>query len=152
MKKVKKKLIAFVFTLSFGVVFVFCSVSEIYAQQGLVNENNNSVSESFFDSLDKGNELIICEDDFKKIKHEQKDSTISESGFQVQFFATSNKDIAKKEKERIEETMGVSVIVVHENDYYKLRSLLFKTRREAEMFKDKMKNIGHNAWIVAVNN
>ncbi len=103
---------------------------------------------TFFDTLNRGHELALTAQDFMPAAQP---AANQESGavFQVQFFAATQRDVAEREKSRIEETLDVPVTMVFEAPYYKLRAGRFSTRAQAEEFKQKMFEIGHrNAWIV----
>ena len=108
----------------------------------------------FFDSLNQGNEVILtpldCAVPDNSRKTEQKlERNDDDSLFQVQIMATKILNDAEKEKKRIEETLGITVYLISESPFYKLRAGKFYTKKEAEELKTEMTEIGHKeAWIV----
>lgn len=120
---------------------------------------------TLFDSLCGGKEIVLTPEDFGGSrsatasafaentpagadKKESSHTTLT-SGFQVQFFASTQEDLTKKEKARIEESLQLPVQIVHQPPYFKLRSKTFSTRKEAENFKTRMRELGHSSvWIV----
>lgn len=107
---------------------------------------------NFFDSLNQGKEIALTAEDFQgksRAAGPGVGNPSSGAEFQVQFFATTKRDEALKEKSRIEEALSVPVALVYEAPYFKLRAGRFSTRAQAEEFKQRMLEAGHReAWIV----
>ncbi len=111
---------------------------------------------TFMDTLNKGKEIALSENDLRPILPEstaivdEKDGkgAVGVDGFRVQCFASIQIDRVRSEQKQLESRVKYPVYVVFNAPYYKLLVGDFAKRGEADFALAKLKEIGFgDAWV-----
>ena len=110
---------------------------------------------TFLDTLNKGREIALSDNDLKPILPEStaiagdkggKGSDVD--GFRIQCFASSQIDRIRSEQKMLETKVKYPVYVIFNAPYYKLLVGDFVNRPEADAALAKLKEIGYgDAWV-----
>jgi len=114
--------------------------------------------QTFLDTLNSGNEIALTPVDLPVIEvlppvsaAPERGASVSETRFRIQILASSQVDMARKEKVNAESMTKHPVFMASEQSLYKLYVGDFKTRAEAEAALPEIRKIGYkDAWIVSV--
>jgi hypothetical protein len=121
-----------------------------------INEKRGAEgSSTFLDTLNRGKEISLSDNDLKPILPESlavaedkegKGSTIE--GFRIQCYASSQIDRIRSEQKQLEFKIKYPVYVVFNAPYYKLLVGDFPRKNDAEAALGKLKEIGYtDSWI-----
>jgi len=109
---------------------------------------------TFLDTLNRGREIVLSADDLPALEvvpavsFSSEKIVAGEPRFRVQIFASSQIDIARKEKANAENAIKRPVFMASEQSLYKLYVGEFKTRAEAEAVLPEIKKLGYkDAWV-----
>jgi hypothetical protein len=158
--------------LYMGIIVLLIAAAADYAMSKRPQEKEKSDDESplivsmsekksvegswtFLDTLNKGKEIALSENDFKPIMPEStailgdKDNKGSfGEGFRIQCFASSQIDRIRSEQKQLEIKVKYPVYVIFNAPYYKLLVGDFAKRGDADAALGKLKEIGYNdAWV-----
>lgn len=116
---------------------------------------------TFLDTLNRGNEITLENNDFQK----EESVPVSEVAlnqveaavrYKIQLFASSQIETVREMKRQVETKVNIPLSISFESPYYKLLAGNFMQRTEAEKHLKKIKSLGYtDAWIIStktVNN
>jgi hypothetical protein len=115
--------------------------------------------QTFLDTLNRGHEIALTPVDLPVIEvlpavasaAPEKGAAVSETRFRIQILASSQVDMARKEKVNAESIVKQPVFMASEQSLYKLYVGDFKTRAEAEAALPEVRKLGYkDAWVVSV--
>ncbi|MDR2692956.1 MAG: SPOR domain-containing protein [Chitinispirillales bacterium] len=113
---------------------------------------------TFLDTLNRGREAALSVNDLPVLEVVQPVSPAPERGaaageprFRIQILASSQVDMARREKVNAENVMKQPVFMASDQSLYKLYVGDFKTRAEAEAALPEVRKLGYrDAWVVGV--
>jgi len=112
--------------------------------------------QTFLDTLNRGREITVSANDLPvlevvpPVSFSSEKITASEPRFRIQILASSQPDMARKEKMNAESVMKQPVFMASEQSLYKLYVGDFKTRAEAEAALPEVRKLGYkDAWVVS---
>ena len=114
-----------------------------------------TVRYTFLDTLDRGNELQLNDQDFGRQSDKvSSDMSIvtgaSEIRYRVQLLASSRIETVREQKKEVEKKLREPVIIGYEAPYYKLYAGDFSRRQDAQSLLPKVKRLGYpDAWVVS---
>ena len=116
-----------------------------------------SGGQTFLDTLNRGKEIALSEGDLPAIEvapaasvGKQVGADGAEEHFRIQILASSQVDMARKEKVSAETALKHPVFMVSEQSLYKLYVGDFKTKAEAEATLPEVRKAGYkDAWVVS---
>ena len=112
---------------------------------------------TFLDTVNRGNELVLTDEDFDKDEKTSLDvSNASNAGvtprFRVQVFASNKIETVREQKKKLEKMIKEQVVIGYEAPYYKLYAGNFEKRDEARRILPRLKKLGYlDAWVVSTN-
>lgn len=121
-------------------------------------QNNSNLT--FIDTLNKGKEAVLSENDFittqvAKTGNYNAATVQSESvaHYRIQVFASSQAEKTKEYKKKLEKQFAVPMTIVFEAPHYKLYAGDFSKRTDADTLLLKIKKLGYqDAWVVLIKN
>lgn len=130
--------------------------AKVYQEpEPVVSEPKKDVPMTFLDSLNRGKEIGLNENEFKSAETKSGNSTPtniqSSSGarFRIQIFASSQIERLREDKKKIEKQLDLPMSIAFEAPYYKLLAGDFLQRADAEAALQKVKKLGfQDAWVV----
>ncbi|NLL15144.1 MAG: SPOR domain-containing protein [Fibrobacter sp.] len=118
-------------------------------------EPTSPVQLTFLDTLNKGNEITLDNNDFHKeesvpgagVVLSQTEAAVR---YKIQLFASSQIETVRELKRQVETKVNLPLSISFESPYYKLLAGSFLQRTEAENQLKKIKSLGYtDAWIVS---
>jgi hypothetical protein len=129
-------------------------------RQTAISESDKSmeVMYTFLDTINRGNEFALSNDDFEK-NGEQKVALVTstkeseaQKRYRIQVFASNRIETIREKKKELELQIKEEVVIGYEAPYYKLYAGSFQKRQDAKVMLPKLKKMGyHDAWIVSIN-
>jgi cell division septation protein DedD len=112
--------------------------------------------QTFLDTLNRGREVTVSANDLPVLEvvpavnfSSEKIAAAAEPRFRIQILASSQIDMARREKVNAENVMKQPVFMASEQSLYKLYVGDFKTRAEAEAALPEVRKQGYkDAWVV----
>lgn len=111
---------------------------------------------TFLDTLNRGQEVAVSESDLPvlevvpAVSFSSEKIVAGEPRFRIQILATSQIDMARREKVTAEGLTKLPVFMASEQSLYKLYVGDFKTRAEAEAALPEIRKLGYkDAWVVS---
>jgi len=116
-----------------------------------------SGGQTFLDTLNRGREIAVSASDLPVLEVVSTVSAAPEKGpaageprFRIQILASSQVDMARREKVNAESVMKQPVFMASDQSLYKLYVGDFKTRAEAEAALPEVRKLGYkDAWVVS---
>ncbi|GBU20896.1 hypothetical protein R80B4_00783 [Fibrobacteres bacterium R8-0-B4] len=116
-----------------------------------------SGGQTFLDTLNRGREIALAADDLPVLEvvpalspAPERGADASEPRFRIQILASSQVDMARREKVNAENVMKRQVFMASDQSLYKLYVGDFKTRAEAEAALPEVRKLGYkDAWVVS---
>ena len=114
-----------------------------------------SVQYTFLDTLNRGNELRLSEDDFGNQSNKVENDmgavvAATETRYRVQLIASNRIETVRERKKEVEKKISEPVVIGYEAPYYKLYAGNFLKRQEAQAILPKLKKLGFlDAWVVS---
>jgi len=114
-----------------------------------------AVQYTFLDTLNRGNELQLSDNDFSTESNRVENDiasavTATETRYRVQLLASSRIETIREQKKEIEKKISEPVVIGYEAPYYKLYAGNFLKRQEAQVLLPKLKRLGfQDAWVVS---
>jgi len=114
---------------------------------------------TFLDTLNRGREVTLSANDLPTLEvvpavgavPDRGGTAANEPRFRIQILASSQIDMARREKVNAENVMKRPVFMASEQSLYKLYVGDFKTRAEAEAALPEIRKLGYkDAWVVSV--
>jgi len=111
---------------------------------------------TFLDTLNRGQEVAVSESDLPvlevvpAVSFSSEKIVAGEPRFRIQILATSQIDMARREKVTAEGLTKLPVFMASEQSLYKLYVGDFKTKAEAEAALPEIRKLYNGAWIVSV--
>jgi hypothetical protein len=118
---------------------------------------STDVQYTFLDTINRGNELALNDDDFgNETRQNVTRISSSHSGvdtrYRVQVFASYRIEAVREQKKELETKMKEELLIGYEAPYYKLFAGNFSNRKEADSLLPKLKKLGYfDAWVVSTN-
>ena len=116
-----------------------------------------SDGQTFLDTLNRGREIALSANDLPVLEvvpavspaPEKGAAAAAEPRFRIQILASSQVDMARREKVNAENLMKRQVFMASDQSLYKLYVGDFKTRAEAEAALPEVRKFGYkDAWVV----
>jgi hypothetical protein len=117
-----------------------------------------SGGQTFLDTLNSGREVVLSAGDLPALEVLPPPGTApvggaagaaDEARFRIQILASSQIDMARREKVNAEKVIGRPVFMASDQSLYKLYVGDFKTRAEAEAALPEVRKLGYkDAWVV----
>ncbi|MDR2591734.1 MAG: SPOR domain-containing protein [Chitinispirillales bacterium] len=115
-----------------------------------------SDGQTFLDTLNRGREIALSANDLPVLEvvpavspAPERGGAASEPRFRIQILASSQVDMARREKVNAENVMKQQVFMASDQSLYKLYVGDFKTRAEAEAALPGVRKFGYkDAWVV----
>ena len=114
-----------------------------------------TVQYTFLDTLNRGNELQLNEEDFgtqsDKVSNDMSSvAATSEIRYRVQLLASSRIETVREQKKMVEKKISEPILIGYEAPYYKLYAGDFSRRQDAQSLLPKVKRLGFpDAWVVS---
>jgi len=116
-----------------------------------------SGGQTFLDTLNRGHEIVLAAVDLPTFEvlpavsaAPEKSAAAGEPRFRIQILASSQIDMARREKVNAESLMKQPVFMAADQSLYKLYVGDFKTRAEAEAALPEVRKMGYkDAWVVS---
>jgi hypothetical protein len=113
--------------------------------------------QTFLDTLNRGHEIALTPVDLPVIEvvpavsaAPERGAVVGETRFRIQILASSQVDMARREKVNAESVIKQPVFMASEQSLYKLYVGDFKTRAEAEAALPEIRKLGYkDAWVVS---
>jgi len=112
---------------------------------------------TFLDTLNRGREITLSANDLPTLEvvpavnFTTEKIVAGEPRFRIQILASSQIDMARREKVNAENAIKQQVVIASEQSLYKLYVGDFKTRAEAEAALPEIRKLGYkDAWVVSV--
>jgi len=113
--------------------------------------------QTFLDTLNRGHEIALSAGDLPTLEvvpavsFSSEKIVAGEPRFRIQILASSQIDMARREKVNAENVIKQPVFMASEQSLYKLYVGDFKTRAEAEAALPEVRKLGYkDAWVVSV--
>jgi len=124
--------------------------------QKIEYSSNTQSTLTFLDTLNRGKEVSLSEDDVAVLNvggsapsaSPVRSVEVNEPRFRVQILASGQIDVARQEKIRAETSTGLPVFLSSEQALFKLYVGEFQTRDEAEAVLPEIRKTYRDAWIV----
>jgi hypothetical protein len=116
-----------------------------------------SGGQTFLDTLNSGREVVLSAGDLPALEMlpaagaapAGSPGTAGEARFRIQILASSQIDMARREKVNAERVIGRPVFMASDQSLYKLYVGEFRTRAEAEAALPEVRKLGYkDAWVV----
>lgn len=111
---------------------------------------------TFLDTLNRGREVVLSSSDLPALEvvpavsAAPEKAAAGEPRFRIQILASSQIDMARREKVNAENVMKRPVFMASDQSLYKLYVGEFKTRAEAEALLPEVRKFGYkDAWVVS---
>jgi hypothetical protein len=116
-----------------------------------------SGGQTFLDTLNRGREIAVSANDLPVLEvvptvsaAPEKGAAAGEPRFRIQILASSQVDMARREKVNAESVIKQPVFMASDQSLYKLYVGDFKTRAEAEAALPEVRKLGYkDAWVVS---
>lgn len=138
------------------------SISESEREESLTavaedSERPEKIQYTFLDTINKGNELLLTDEDFDNSNQQQVSRAVSdvsgnETRYRVQVFASNRIETIREQKKLLEKKISEPVAIGYEAPYYKLFAGNFSKRLDATGILPKLKKLGYpDAWVVSTS-